>query len=340
MGYESWGNVAYFFQWKLDVMPDSLTAWENKSQSNAESLEVGWKRTGGADCNRTLFSFFGSGPFNGTAGFPAAVSTYVDFTEANDDAVLFVADMDVVAADQRANPNKLYSAWWNCAGPFMPSQRPYFNVQQGGGEHPSTSFSNGQLNYVPAEHGSKGFPDLNPQYGTHKSTGMYAPWTVYNANFETGTAGWYTGAASQEWLCSGGAGGAGACYLRVHPTGPSPNWAYTSMYVANSVAYEEQGYTRLTTGSATGFQYEGMHRCPSSYNSSNCVYDLWLKPRNGSGWDPAKDRRSFVVPNDNRWYYILVDDWSAGGPTDIVDLYHDTRGKVLDIDSQWVSGGI
>jgi hypothetical protein len=51
MGYETWGNVAYFFRWDLSRIPTALLAWENKDASDAESLELGWKRTGGDDCN-------------------------------------------------------------------------------------------------------------------------------------------------------------------------------------------------------------------------------------------------------------------------------------------------
>lgn len=50
--------------------------------------------------------------------------------------------------------------------------------------------------------------------------------------------------------------------------------------------------------------------------------------------------RSFTIAPDARWYYVVVDDWPVGGNTDIFELYINTRGRHLDIDTQWVSSGI
>jgi hypothetical protein len=333
MGYETWGNVAYFFRWDLSRIPTALLAWENKDASDAESLELGWKRTGGDDCNRTFDSW------NGSSGFPDGVSIYVDSTEADDDAVLLVADMDVVASHQRDNPDNLFSVWWECDGPFEPSEKPYFNVQQGDSEHPYTSYSNVQLNYLPAEHGAKGFPDQNPDPGTHTTSYMLAPWTV-NPDFEDTNDGEWEGVDASVSRHCDGVVWSGSCRLRIDPDpGDSSTWATQSPYVATWVKDEnETEWQRLTVGDNTNMQYEGLFRCPPTYNSDDCIVDIWFKGDNQS-WSDAHSR-SVRIPADGDWYYWMDDNGPEGGQNDLVNLWVNTRGDHMDIDTQWLSGGV
>jgi hypothetical protein len=329
MGYEDWGNVAYFLSWDLTAAPDSLTSWENWLTSGALSLEIGYKHTGGDDCNRTFDGLKGS------AGFPSGVYIGPDYTEEDDDAVLFIADMDVIAADQRANPGKAYAAWWSCDSRFTPSNHPPFDVQQGDGDRPLFSDSKAHLIYVPAENGHLGFPAINPSPGLSTTTWMFAPWSV-NPSFEASDTGWFTVNASQSRICPGAS--QGSCFLRIQPAGAGDNWVSQGASVGNLWADEGQQPTKMNVGLNTAFQYEGVFRCPSS-NPGNCNFDIWLKGQGLREFLPT-DVRRFSIPNNNLWHYALLDDCTAGGQTNAWELWINTRGSILDLDTQWVSSDI
>lgn len=338
MGYENYGNVYYQFQWDLERNPSSLVAWDNPNASEARSLEIGYKPTGGDNCRKL------GGGLNGSGGFPAGVYIGPDFTEDPTDAVLFVGDMGVMAADQRANRAKLYGAWWSCNGPFNPGQNPSYNVQMGKGTRPLNSDSKAQMNYVPAEQGGRGFPSVNPSPGAHTSTWMYAPWTV-DWNFENGSQPWKNGDddwgtlnATKTRNCNQFGPVDGVCYDFIQPAGAGQAWLYQAPLVANSVAPEGQAAVRLDIGANTGLQYEGLFRCPSGHNIGVCGIDIWVKGQS-RGWNEATDKRTYNISADDRWYYVLRDNFPAGGATTAVDLGIGTFAKI-DVDSQWVSGDI
>lgn len=328
MGYEGWGNVAYWVGWDLALSPGSLWAWENELTSMAYSLEIGYKPTGGDNCRQLL------GGLNGKAGYPDAAYVGPDYTEDPTDAVLFIGDMDVVAPDQRANPTRDYAAWWSCASAFNPSVGPAYNVQQGTAERPFLSDSRAQMNYVPAEKGSAGFPALNPWDGFHQSTAMRAPWTR-DWSFEQGSTGWSSDFVSSGRACGGA--GDGSCYLIVGSSTSPETWVRHQGWTLNQVAPEGGSWAFLNIGGNTGFQYEGWFRC---FHSTTCVVDIWLRGQTGQAWDPARHKRSVSIPNDGGWYFYVQDNWPAGGETTVFDLYINTRGQRLDVDAQWVSGGI
>lgn len=339
MGYESYGNVQYLFQWDLERSPSSVQAWENPGASGGLSLEIGYKNTGGDNCHQL------PGGLNGSAGIPAGVYIGPDFTEERTDAVLFVSDMEVVAADQRANPTKMYGAWWDCDGSFNPNGGPVYNLQLGDGSRPLVSDSVAQLNYVPAEHGSRGFPGVNPTPGAHASTWMFGPWTM-DWNFEDGSEywkhgddNWSTFNANKQRNCNQYGPVDGVCYDFVWPAASGAQALfYQRGSVFNSVAPEGQPVSVLSIGTNTGFQYEGLFRCPPGHNVGVCGIDVWLKGSN-RGWNAATDKTVYNIPADNQWYSVLRDSFPVGGSTVNFDLYIGSYAKI-DVDAQWVSSGL
>ena len=334
MGYEGWGNVAYWFNWDLAENPSALRAWVRPW--DMESLEIGWKSTGGDNCSNS------NAP--NTAGFPDNVFVGVDATESDDDAILFVGNMDVVAFDQQANPGKVYSAWWSCSGPFDPNSSPfpYFQVQAGSTDRWWSSFAHATLTYIPSEEGRAAFPSTNPDPNDHATAMMDAPW-IGNPNFEGGTSesSWYRQASDARRLCSGASPNEGNCYLFVDALG-SPSWiAQTGVTVKNQANQTTGGaFTRMQIGSNTNFQYEGAFRCPTLWNTTDCVVTIWLKGDNGTGWNYSQHARTITIPRDDQWYFTAIDDWAAGGDTSTFSLWINTNGHDLDVDSQWVSSGI
>jgi len=95
---------------------------------------------------------------------------------------------------------------------------------------------------------------------------------------------------------------------------------------------------RLAQRTGNSLQYNGHFRCPREQNGLNCSVDVWLRLRDGGGWEEA-DRRSFNIANDGAWNYVAYDDWPDAGGTDVWELWINARRGVLDVDTQWVSSG-
>lgn len=176
VGYQPWGNVAYYFRWEGDTAPTSMASYA-ESEFSRPSAEFGWKSTGWSGC-RTTESLFG------TSGFPSGVYVGVDYTEDAGDAVLFVGDMVTLRPDQRVNPGKLYGAWWGCGpGQFAPADA-VFNAAMGSGNRPFNSNTVATLNYVPNEVSASSFPYTHPDPANHHVSHMQLPW-LPEGNFET-----------------------------------------------------------------------------------------------------------------------------------------------------------
>lgn len=329
MGYKAWGNVAYFFTWHSDQSPQGLKSYGPEWGFELPSLEIGWKRTGWAGCRTT-------NSLNGSSGFPSDVYRGVDYTEDSGDAVLFVGDMQKMKLDQISNPGRIYSAWWGCGGGnFVPTSRPYFNVSIGNQNRPAASYTHATLNYVPGESGHHGFPSTNPAPGMTATTQMLTPWTR-GGNFERGVSNWAAHGTTADQIC--GTADQGYCFVRAYGNNTGVAWLYTADFTWNRTAQEGQAWRYLPIGSNTGLQYEGAFRCRSAFNSSPCYVDIWLKGRNGLSWDASRDAVVKRIPNDDKWYFVLNDALGgAGGQTEVFDLWINTRGRVLDVDAQWVS---
>jgi hypothetical protein len=102
---------------------------------------------------------------------------------------------------------------------------------------------------------------------------------------------------------------------------------------ASVLAVQEVMHQRLRTG----FQYEGAFRCRASLNSSNCKVTVWLKGRNGLAWGATKHARSYTIPRDDKWSFVLDDAiGGAGGNTDVFDLWINAQGFML----MWTLNGL
>lgn len=338
MGYEEWGNVAIYFSWNLSQSPRSLNNYI--AGGPAESFELGWKKTGWAAC-RTNHAI------NNSAGFPNGVYRGVDFTEDPGDAVAFIADMDKVAWDYRANPVLLkYAISWTChsnAG-FAPDESTYFHTQQGSTDRPLTSASIGQLDYINEEvhtaSGFRGFPATNPGDPLLAASRMRSPW-LRSSSFETGFDTWATqnaggaGLAPVKAVIWCGAARSGKCYARM--TG-GPGWLF--QHSDNQNYSFDEGFPGwgYGLGPKGGFQYEGLFRCPTS-NVDKCVVDIWLRPLTVN-WNGNIHRNSIVIPNDGGWYYWISDTLGGEDPevaNQRFGLWINNRGRTLDVDDQWVT---
>lgn len=334
MGYRNWGNVSYWFSWNLSAAPASTNSYLDPE---GESIEVGFKDTGFAACRTTQ-------AINGSAGFPDAVYRGVDFTEDSGDAVFFVGDMAVLRPDILANPGKLYSGWWTCQSgtdEFDPGPRSSFNVQLGDATRPTSSFSRAQNVLVPHENIARSFPPARAA-DTSSYTRMLAPWTTYG-NYERSDAltSGYWGAYDATAARVVGGANQGSGFIRLRPTAGAPDPRFQQYtQVKNYVApVKGDPFQQLTVGANTGFQYEGAFRCRPVYNGGPCQVNVRLY-----GWPISQplDRRSVSVsiPNDDKWYFMMNDDWGAGGATD--DYFLEIRPlnrTTIDIDAQFVTSG-
>lgn len=334
MGYEDWGNAAYFFQWKLSSHPHILRSY---SSGAAKSAEIGWKRTGFRGCR------IGNGL--SASGIPSGVYYNADYTEDQDDAVLFL-QMAGLWQDQRDNPNKLYSAWWACGdssgdNAFNPTtSKPMFNSQEGTADRPHSSYSIAQLNLWPARTGFLAFTKTNPNPGRHRVGWLYQPWTS-QWNFEGGVGAWNTYSASSDHQCGGAA--QGSCYARLIPGADAYGFLYQRSSMENWAAADNGAAARATIkesdpnnreGLGDNFQYDGNFRCVT-VNIVDCTVTIWVKGSKDS-WR-SSDGRVVTIPNNGNWYYVTDDRWM--GPTNYTnefDVWIQSTGT-LHLDAQWVS---
>lgn len=334
MGYEDWGNAAYYFQWELGSHPDILRSY---SRGDAVSAEIGWKRTGYRGCR------IGNGL--SSSGIPSGVYYNVDYTEDQDDAVLFL-HMAGLWQDQRDHPNRLYGAWWRCGDSsgdidFNPStSKPKFSSQEGNGTRPFDSYSIAQLNLWQSRNGLLAFPSNNPSLGYHRTAWLYQPWPS-QWNFEDGDGTWNTYSSSRGRLC--GSAAQGSCYEHLNPGVDAYGFLYQRQWVGNWSA-AEGGSAFLATireldpdsraGVDHNFQYDGNFRCPTS-NAVDCTVTVWIKGSK-DGWR-ASDGRSINIPNNGVWYYVTDDRWMGpSNATTAFDVWIQSNG-MLQLDSQWVS---
>jgi hypothetical protein len=326
---EPWGNVAYWMRWtgpaSMDALPDGGDG----------TYELGWKTTGFDNCDDDGDTF-------GRAGFPLAVDVQADWTEDNDDAVVWVTDLDILKEDQRDNPDRRYSAWWECqSDDFFSSSIPYMESQRGDWDviaDPITSISYATLRQVPPEQGDKGIPD---QFQAENvQTNMTLPWTD-EWNFETGRASWVEphGDVFSERIC--GDAGQGSCYFFWRPDvqGSDSGWIKQDFQV-ETTSNKSGVWSRFELGNKTGFQFEGMFRCPSwspgwKGVSGNCLVDVWLKTASGE-WEG----KAWEVPADDQWYYAISDTYGSQNSDVDINQWINNRGFPLDMDAIWVSSDL
>ena len=334
-GDGGWGNVAYWWKW---LAPNN-TSSPIYDLGYKGTLEFGWKSTGKGGCD-------GRDGALGRGGFPADVNIQNDHTESSDDAVIWMADLDLIRGDTSANPGKEYSVWWRCNGTETfkgESSRPYLETQNGQWntvEAPITTVSRGTLNYIPAEQGFRGVP-LSTNSGQWVQTNAYAPWPA-NWNFESAdTSMWTTTNATKTQVASGGYEGAG--YLYLQPNLSTQGILDQNFKIKTQSAREGEPWQQYELGSNTGYQFSGYFRCPTwspayfGKGTNYCHVTVSIKTALDS-WTG----KSFAwdIPNDGNWYFIIASPWTPQVSDDDINFRINNNGYPIDMDAIWVSSGI
>lgn len=331
MGYDArgTGTVGYYFSWLLSQSPASADGLFDDALTDAvASFEIGWKSTG-LGCTTT-------NALSSTSGFPASIYRGVDYTEDPGDAVLFI-DTRYFEADVLANSNKLYAATWSCREAFLsfsPGPTTGLNVQLGDGSRPYGSNSRAQLQLVPPENAPGAFRARQPNavaittYNNHMLSDSNMEQLVDNSWFP-GTQAVYTK------MVNGGE--QGPRYIRIRKADGSPG---------PSLVYQSHGGTIklqnivMKVRAGRPLQYEGAFRCRALYNPSPCVLTVNVGPGSALSTDPGNPVFTTTIPNDNRWYFIVLDDRGQSRVDQTyVKVSINAGQSQIDIDSQFVSTG-
>lgn len=328
-------HVTFYMSWQGPASAQNLGG----PRGGRATFELGWKDIRATNSCDTPSNVF-------IAGFPANQEVKWDYSEDPFDTILWMADMDVLAQDIRARPNKQYSAKARCGsrgGYFQPDGRPYLEVQQGqwtrNVKDPISTFSEATLHNIPAEQGAKafpvgGYPDREPTWAY-----MFNAWNR-DHSMEDNDPAWRGFDANPKQYCTG-TPFSGRCYKYILPDrlGTSrSSWFYQGFHVTT---LSNKANTRFETGTRTNQQVQLGFRCPSNAPAqagasvSGCPITMWLRTR-GSEWQT----RSFRVPSDDRWYYALVDDLKATASGDTLDIWFQTNGVPVDVDDVWVQSGL
>jgi len=347
----SWGDTAYFMQWKGPNALDHLAQPYNSHE--APEFEIGWKSA------PTVADGNGINKFTAVnrSGFPSTMKIQWDYTEDRNDAVLALHNLNVLADDQRRNPARYYVGWGRLLYDLNQyplnlwdrnaANRPIFEAQMGHtdnstGPDVTNAYSAATLNLVPAENGKPGFPIPEEKDHVYQAN-MDQAWLRYS-NFEGGDADWVTQSAVKTRFCNQYSPLQGSCYefLRHQNNWDQHTYMGQTATVLNQVNDGNGSNFRiLGTGTRTGLQTETSFRCPTyasqdrALYNGNCYVSLYVR---GTGdWQ----RRDFAIPPDGHWRVALVDNWTAqpsNGQT--VSYYVDTYGYPMDFDALWLSGGI
>jgi len=219
--------------------------------------------------------------------------------------------------------------------------RPYLEVQLGHwgkfgpNKEPWTTVSDATQRLVPPELGAEAFPAAT-EAQTYVTTNL-TPW-VHNGNFEE-SGSWRGVKATPVRLCDSpdprNKANQGRCYMLWYPSNGESNGYLVQQF---SVASRRQpGNYRFETGQNTGIQFEAAFRCPPGSATTPCKVTVYIRKQGGT-WAG----RTWRIPNDNRWYYVLDD--STFGTDDvsssIIDLYIDNRGRTMEVDAVWVGSDL
>lgn len=198
---DSYGKLAYFLNWSgplsLDGWLDCRNPADEFGNCTGDSvLEIGFK-----DIYHEPMSCTAAG-LTGKGGFPPEVEVLMDYTEDPEDAVIWIADLRILRADQQAFPDRIYSAWTDCGadnsdrrdGHFYGESSAELEVQVGhwdGIKSPATTYSDATLHYVPQELSGQFIPE--PFSDEFIQTDMLAPWLI-DPSFEEEGGGWFPSA--------------------------------------------------------------------------------------------------------------------------------------------------
>lgn len=346
-----WGDVSYWWKWRG---PANTTS-EIYNLGYRGVLELGWKSTGKAGCD-------GRDGALGRSGFPADMNIQNEHTEDSDDAIIWMADLDLLRADTSLNPGKEYSAWWRCnvidpiVAPFHgESSRPYLQSQNGRWntvESPNTTFAEGTLTYVPAEQGYRGVPPSTLP-GQAVQTNSHVPWDANlignppipghpNWNFENSDTSMWTTTNATKTRYVGNAF-EGAAYLYLQPSLSTQGILNQNFKVNNYSIRDGESWQQFELGSNTDYQFSGYFRCPTwspaffGKGTNYCHITISIKTARDT-WTG----KSFAwnVPNDGQWYFILADPWGAQLSDDDINLRINNNGYPIDMDAIWVQSGV
>lgn len=333
-------DVNYWMKWYFPSF------WlEDTQHADYGAFELGWKQTQNRECNRTQD---GLGLNFVEAGFPSGVRKSVDYSEDADDAVVWITDMDVVAAEQYRDPSREFFMAWTCGNGNTDS----FSQADAGQAtftvstnlcsslvcSPLTTLqSSGQstLNYVPAEQAFRGFPNG----AMSRDTVMVSPWNQ-TWSFQGGDAiGWSISPTTATYSVPCGTGIIRNCYGYFQPQfsghGYQNLWVYQHFSVRT--VSDNLGYS----AGRTGKQFAGYFRCPTwapswagMSQNNYCVIDVYAHNYNHVGASGFR----WHIPADGQWYSVLSDEFSPSPvPDDWVSLWINTNGIPVDMDGLWVS---
>lgn len=340
---QPWGDVAYWMSWAGPASSSSL----GPPRNDKGTFEIGYKSVG-RKCDQEIPGTFVK------AGFVPEIEAIVDYTEEDGDAILWIADMDVLQDEVSAYPTRVFFASWDCIGtqPFSTlttSEGPYFQSQIGHWiipKDPISTFSDASLNLVPAENGAKSLPTTSQK---EVRSALVSPWTN-DWNFEGGGAGWIPSLSTIYNVCNNSSLPAeqGGCYEWVIPQiqGSIVSTMYQNFKVNSTHEVSTNGTTygpaqRFQTGNRTGFQLESSFRCPTwapawSFRPAltDCSAAVYLTTGVG-----AWQGKSFLIPADGAWHSFTTV-FGTQPSDDDVSILIDTFGFPMDVDTVWVSGGI
>jgi hypothetical protein len=347
----AWGDVNYWWKWR----GPSSTLSEIYNSGYRGVLELGWKSTGKSGCRQRDGAL-------GRGGFPADMNIQNDHFEDPDDAVIWMADLDLLRADNRLNPNKEYSAWWNCglwngADDYFrgDTDRPYLessNARWNTVESPNTTLTAGVLHNVPAEQGYRGVPPSTNR-GQAVQTNSHLPWDANlignppipghpNWNFENSDTSMWTTTNATKTRYVGNAQEGGA-YLYLQPSLSTQGILNQNFKVNNYSIRDGQSWQQFELGSATGYQFSGHFRCPTwspayfNKNTNYCHITVSIKTARDT-W--TNKSFAFDIPNDGNWHFWLSNAWLAQLSDDDINLRINNNGYPIDLDAIWVSSGI
>lgn len=349
------GKLAYFVNWGGLRSTDGWLDCRNppgqtENCSGDSTLEIGFKEVDHQpmSCSRN--------GLRGVAGFPPEVEVQMDYLEDDGDAVVWIADLRILRADQLANPDRIYAMWTNCGsdnsdrrdGAFYGQGTADFQVQVGHwttNKSPATTIADATLNYVPQENAGLVVPE--PQTGEFIQTDMAVPWLA-NASFEDGFQEWYPSAdVNLNQVCdrADASSVAGRCHAYLTHTQPSApgSIGYQDFSVQNFVSGYDSVPAQLTTGSNTGFQFDGAVRCPPASpayagfpSGEYCLVGIFIGTASNGG---VSEGKYYEVPNDNKWYQTVVEYGAQAADTNL-RINVNSYGYPIDIDEFWVSGGL
>lgn len=350
--------------------PLSTEGWtDNRSTTGDSTMEIGFKNIehSSTSCK--------DAPLAGKGGFPPEVEVQMDYAEDGADAVVWIADLEILRADQLTDFSKLYSVWTNCGddgGYFRGHDTTEMEVQIGHWntvKSPLSTFADATLHYLPRELSREFLPqpvDCNvyPDYGCRDprlvETTMLAPW-LSDGSFEENLPVWFPSANVTKTLqCTALVSGAdlglsqaaqagGNCwaYLRHELPRATGSILYQDFGPANFAAHERQDLAgfepavQLSTGSNTGFQFDGLFRCPpdapeyKGSSGSYCIVGIFL----GTRANVASEGRYYNVPADDQWYRA-TNEYGPQAADTVMRININTYGYPMYMDQLWVTGGL